>query len=83
MKKPKKKKHIFHHFYAWLRRKFWTTCPRCGQVFGGHQKYQENVTFIDVPKPVQTYRVVCHRCAKEAQQRLLGYEIHKKEKPNG
>ena len=27
-----------HRFRAWLGGYFWTPCPRCGRMFGGHER---------------------------------------------
>lgn len=28
-----------HHCYAFLAGYFWTNCPRCGRMFGGHEEH--------------------------------------------
>lgn len=28
---------LLHQFYAWLCGYFWMPCPKCGEMFGGHQ----------------------------------------------
>ena len=34
---------LFHRFYAWLFGYFWLPCPRCGTMFGGHEKHGDGI----------------------------------------
>lgn len=54
---------LFQKLNAKIRRKFWTTCPRCHKPFGGHQPHGHQVTIEGV-----SYRIVCGDCLKIADQ---------------
>jgi hypothetical protein len=54
---------LIHKIYAYLFGYFWLPCPRCGQMFGGHQK--GGGTNYDQPfnlKGANTGKVCCPDC---------------------
>jgi hypothetical protein len=57
---------LLHRILAFLLRKFWTSCPKCGTKFGGHQPYAESVAYKISPRTYLYYRYVCQACVRGA-----------------
>lgn len=49
-----------------LRITFVTDCPRCFRYFSGFHSYGTKLT-LEIP-----YRIVCHVCAREHEQKQIG-----------
>jgi hypothetical protein len=63
------KKRRWARFVAAVRRKFFTTCPRCGGGFGGHEPHGVNVAFRGTERGHPTvYRIACQACTDEAKR---------------
>lgn len=52
---------LYHYLRALLSGYFWLPCPRCGQMFGGHQVSERNgrVIYDDYHKPD---KITCPKC---------------------
>lgn len=55
---------FWNHLLAFVLRKFWTKCIRCGKPFGGHEPHGINLLFKESGKLV-AYRIVCGDCEKK------------------
>lgn len=60
---------ILHRVIAFLLRRFWTQCPRCLQMFGGHEKHTHQLKDPNQHGKQVHYRIVCGHCSK-----LLSYK---------
>jgi hypothetical protein len=55
---------------AFIRRTFWTQCPRCGTQFSGLEPYAENVMYLIDTDKALNFRIVCGACASSGVKQL-------------
>lgn len=60
-----------HQFRAWLTGRFWTDCPLCGRMFGGHEwREGPNGESSHIPHPDGTPgkgTAICPVCTAEGR----------------
>lgn len=49
----------FNQAWAFVGGYFWLPCPRCGEMFGGHEKTGSHLYYI--PKYDGSFRMVCKK----------------------
>jgi len=57
-----------HYLYAFFNGYYWSRCPICGQMYGGHESAD-----IDLMTSFTSGICVCSRCAAEAIRRNEEY----------
>lgn len=59
---------LWHRWYAALFGYFWTDCPLCGYMFGGHEwkEYGGKAASIPTDAPF-TFTAICPPCTKSGQ----------------
>lgn len=56
------------HAWAGLLGYFWTSCPECGRMFGGHETARGAVSLHDPDQPGRGF-VVCRGCGPVVAER--------------